>query len=125
MKYKKGTLRRRRASRLSRRTNHRKTRASRASRASRKGGKKPMGLLVVRYYMIGCPHCEASEPAWKKFKEESEYETEEHEANEHETQEEGVTGFPTYRVKKQGKVEKEHAGALMTPADIKKALGLD
>ena len=123
MKCKGGVCTLRQRLRTVRQRLRRKSRKSRKSRA-RRGGNKPVGLVVVRYYMIGCPHCEASEPAWKEFKESGEYETEEHEANEPETQEEGVTGFPTYRVKKEGKMEKEHAGALMTSADIKKALGL-
>jgi hypothetical protein len=108
-----------------RRRASRRRAASRASRAASRGGHmKPMGVVVVRYYMIGCPHCIASEPAWEEFKKEGEYETEEYEANDRETQDDGITGFPTYVVKENKKAVRNHAGALQTVDDIKQELHL-
>lgn len=83
-----------------------------------------MRLVVIRYYMIGCPHCIASQSAWEEFKKDGEYETEEYEANDQKTQDDGITGFPTYVVKENKKITKHHAGALHSVNDIKQTLRL-
>jgi hypothetical protein len=61
--------------------------------------KKPRTLVL--FFMAGCPHCEANKPAWddacRRMK--GKAKIEEHEANDPETASEGVTSFPTMKLK--------------------------
>jgi glutaredoxin len=61
--------------------------------------KKPRTLVL--FFMTGCPHCERNKPAWEDAcrRMKGKAEIEEHEARDPETASEGVTSFPTMKLK--------------------------
>ncbi len=68
--------------------------------AKKQDAKKALGTrpVLVLFYMIGCPHCEATKPAWDKAKKEVPEDTEVLEIDADATpDDEGVSGFPTMR----------------------------
>lgn len=81
--------------------------------------------VLVLFHMIGCPHCEANQPAWEDAKKKvpSGVEVVEVES-ENVPDDEGVTSFPTMRYKdKKGKT-KTIAGAQPSGDAILGGLGL-
>ncbi len=60
--------------------------------------KKP---CIVLFYMIGCPHCEANKPAWEELKKEHPEEEFIEIESEATPDDEGVSGFPTMKHKKE------------------------
>ena len=83
---------------------------------------------VIFYHMIGCPHCDATRPAWEKAKKKMKgkgIEVEEREASKV-TPAEEVQTFPTFVVKDEdGKVVRKEPGAVTTAGAIMTKLGLD
>ncbi len=83
--------------------------------------KKP---LVVLFYMTGCPHCAANQPAWDEFKKSCKLPVAEIESNETPS-ESGVTGFPTMiHIKKDGS-KKSIEGKRDSGKEIAKELEVD
>ena len=81
--------------------------------AKKQDAKKALGRrpVLVFFYMIGCPHCEATKPAWDKAKREVPSETEILEIDAEATPEdEGVSGFPTMRYVDRSGKKKEISG---------------
>ena len=67
--------------------------------------------VLVLFYMIGCPHCEANKPAWDEAKRQVGDETEIVEIEASGTPEdEGVMGFPTMKYKDKAGKETETSG---------------
>ncbi len=67
--------------------------------------------VLVLFYMIGCPHCEANKPAWEDAKKQVGRETEIVEVEASATpDDEGVTGFPTMKYKDKSGKETETSG---------------
>ena len=67
--------------------------------------------VLVLFYMIGCPHCEANKPAWEDAKKQVDDETEIIEVEASATpEEEGVNGFPTMKYKDKSGKETETSG---------------
>lgn len=86
--------------------------------------------ILVLFYMIGCPHCEANKPAWDEAKKNVDKDTEVLEIEADAVPEdEGVQGFPTMRhVDKDGKKtetsgEKHSAKEIEEELEIKKKGG--
>lgn len=77
-------------------------------------------LVVVYYYMDGCPHCEATWPAWRDLKRSAEGSFQEVESNDAE----GISGFPTFVVRRQGKEIRRISGEQRDAKALAKALGL-
>lgn len=79
--------------------------------------KKPRTLVL--FFMTGCPHCEANKPAWddacRRMK--GKATIEEHEANDPETASEGVSSFPTMKLK-EGEDEAVLEGAQSSGKEI-------
>lgn len=78
--------------------------------------------LVVLFYMIGCPHCEANKPAWDKFKKTCKVPVAEIESKET-PDDSGVEGFPTMMYIKEGGEKKVISGERHSAKDIAKELG--
>lgn len=56
--------------------------------------------VLVLFYMIGCPHCEANKPAWEDAKRKAPKDVEIVEVDADATpDDEGVSGFPTMKYK--------------------------
>ena len=56
--------------------------------------------VLVLFYMIGCPHCEANKPAWEEAKRKASPDTKIVEVDADATpDDEGVSGFPTMKYK--------------------------
>lgn len=79
--------------------------------------------ILVLFYMIGCPHCEANKPAWDEAKKNVDKDTEVLEIEADAVPEdEGVQGFPTMRhVGKDGK-KTETSGKKDSGKDIEDEL---
>lgn len=90
--------------------------------------KKPR--VLVLFFMRGCEHCAANQPAWedacrKMKKENPETEIEEHESAEADVMsKEGVTSFPTMKLK-EGGVEAMLIGKQASGKDIVDKLETD
>lgn len=75
--------------------------------------------VLVLFYMIGCPHCEANKPAWDEAKKQVDGETEIVEVEASATpEEEGVTGFPTMKYKDKSGKETETSGQKTSGKEI-------
>ena len=79
--------------------------------------------LVVLFYMIGCPHCEANKPAWDKFKKTCKVPVAEIESNET-PEDSGVQGFPTMMYIKEGGERTVISGRRSSAKDIARELGV-
>ena len=66
---------------------------------------------VVFYYMDGCPHCEATWPAWKDAKDKLKGKMSVEEKESAEAAPDGVKRFPTFVVWVNGKESKRFEGA--------------
>jgi len=67
--------------------------------------------VLVLFYMIGCPHCEANKPAWDDAKKKVSDDVKIVEVDAEATpDDEGVSGFPTMKYKTTDGVEKEISG---------------
>lgn len=84
-----------------------------------------MKKVIVYYFMIGCPHCEANRKAWEETKQmakNQDIETEEIESQDSRCDE---TSFPTIVLKKDGKkTDKRVEGSRKSGGEIMKELGL-
>ncbi len=81
---------------------------------------KKGNYVIVYYYMIGCPHCEANRKAWNEVKKMG-YKTEEIESQEPQSDE---TSFPTIVLKENGQKTKRVEGTRQSGKEIMKELGL-
>ena len=77
-------------------------------------------VVVVYYYMDGCPHCDATWPAWRDLKRSAEASFQEVESKDAE----GISGFPTFVVRRQGKEVQRISGEQRDAKALAKALGL-
>lgn len=67
--------------------------------------------VLVLFYMIGCPHCEANKPAWEEAKAKAPKDMEILEIDAEATPEdEGVEGFPTMKAKRSDGSETKTSG---------------
>lgn len=86
---------------------------------------KKGNYVIVYYYMIGCPHCEANQKAWdetEKLAKEKNIKTVKIESKDLESDE---TSFPTIVLKKNGqKTDKRVEGTRQSGKEIMKELGL-
>ena len=81
--------------------------------------------VLVLFYMIGCPHCEANKPAWEDAKRKAPKDMEILEVEADATPEdEGVNGFPTMKAKKADGTETETSGKKSSGDEILKELGV-
>lgn len=84
-----------------------------------------MKKVIVYYFMIGCPHCEANQKAWEEAKQMAKdqgIKTEEIESQDSRCDE---TSFPTIVLKKDGKkTDKRVEGSRKSGGEIMKGLGL-
>jgi hypothetical protein len=81
--------------------------------------------VLVLFYMIGCPHCEANKPAWDELKKErpdDEFVEVEADAT---PENEGVSGFPTMKYKKEDGSEKVTSGKKSSAKEIADELELE
>jgi hypothetical protein len=82
---------------------------------------------LVLFYMIGCPHCEANEPAWKEAKERVKKESPDTEIVEIEADNTpmsaGVHSFPTMIYKSRGGDEKKVEGAQQNANELLDGVG--
>lgn len=76
--------------------------------------------VVVFYHMIGCPHCEATWPAWRDLKRSSEGMFKEVESKDAK----GISGFPTFVVLRRGKEVRRLAGEQTDANALAQELGL-
>jgi thiol-disulfide isomerase/thioredoxin len=76
--------------------------------------------VVVYYYMDGCPHCEATWPAWRKLRSSAEASFQEVESKDAE----GISGFPTFVVLQGTREVKRISGEQRDAKALAKALGL-
>lgn len=76
--------------------------------------------VVVFYYMNGCPHCEATWPAWRALKRSTGAVFKEVESKDAK----GVSAFPTFVILKSGTEVKRVMGAKTDAAALAKELGL-
>ena len=80
--------------------------------------------VLVLFFMEGCPHCEATKPAWEEFKKkygEKEFVEIEADAT---PDDEGVSGFPTMKYKKSDGSEKVTSGEKHSAKEIADDLDL-
>jgi len=81
--------------------------------------------VLVLFYMIGCPHCEANKPAWEEAKKDAPEGIEILEVEASATpDEEGVQGFPTMKHKKEDGTEKVTSGEKSSGKEIEEELEL-
>lgn len=81
--------------------------------------------VLVLFYMIGCPHCEANKPAWEDAKKKAPKDMEIVEVDAEATpDEERVQGFPTMKVKKADGSETKTSGEKESGEEILKELGV-
>ena len=82
--------------------------------------------VLVLFYMIGCPHCEANKPAWDEAKKHVPEGTEVLEVESSATpDEEGVQGFPTMKHKKADGTEKVTSGEKSSGKEIEDDLEIE
>ena len=75
--------------------------------------------VLVLFYMIGCPHCEANKPAWEEAKKKVSDDVKIVEVDAEATpDDEGVSGFPTMKFKKGEDEENEISGQKKTGDEI-------
>lgn len=89
-----------------------------------KKDKKNKKLVIVYYYMIGCPHCEANQKAWdetEKLAKEKDIKTVKIESQDPQCDE---TSFPTVVLKKNGQKTNRVEGTRQSGKEIMKGLGL-
>jgi len=80
--------------------------------------------VLVLFYMIGCPHCEANEKAWGEAKANAPPGTKIVEVDADATpDDEGVNGFPTMKLKKSDGSETKTSGKKESGDEILKELG--
>ena len=97
------------------------TGAAKKEDAKKALGKRP---VLVLFFMNGCPHCEANKPAWEELKKEhpdKEFVEVESEAT---PDDEGVSGFPTMKHKKEDGTEKVTSGEKRSAKEIADDLDL-
>ncbi len=95
--------------------------------AKKQDAKKALGRrpVLVFFYMIGCPHCEATKPAWDNAKKEAPEDTEILEIDAEATpDDEGVSGFPTMRYVDRSGKKKEISGEKTDKQEILNGLGV-
>jgi hypothetical protein len=81
--------------------------------------------VLVLFYMIGCPHCEANKPAWDEAKKRVPNEVEVLEVEASATpDDEGVDGFPTMKYKDASGKETVTSGEKKSGAEIESELKL-
>jgi hypothetical protein len=81
--------------------------------------------VLVLFYMIGCPHCEANKPAWEDAKRKAPKDMEILEVEADATPEdEGVEGFPTMKAKKADGTETKTSGEKSSGDEILRDLGV-
>jgi hypothetical protein len=103
-------------------TGKRKQRNVRKTRKMSKATKsRATGVIITRYYMIGCPACEMSKTPWEEFKQKSNVKVVEVESANLPPSAK-VEAFPTYVVRKHGKETKRHQGAIMSSGEISRLL---
>lgn len=79
--------------------------------------------VLVLFYMVGCPHCEANEKAWEEAKEKAPAGTKIVEVDAEATpEEEEVEGFPTMKMKKEDGTETKTSGEKSSGEEILKEL---
>ena len=96
--------------------------------AKKEDAKKALGKrpVLVLFYMIGCPHCEANKPAWDEAKKHAPKGTEVLEVEASATpDDEGVQGFPTMKHKKEDGTEKTTSGEKSSGKEIEEELEID
>lgn len=76
--------------------------------------------VVVFYHMIGCPHCEATWPAWRDLKRSAEGSFKEVESKDAK----GISGFPTFVVLQRGKEVRRVSGEKTDAGALARELGL-
>jgi len=89
--------------------------------AKKEDAKKALGKrpVLVLFYMIGCPHCEANKTAWEEVKKDVPEGTDVLEIEADATpDEEGVSGFPTMKYKKEDGSEKIASGKKSSGKEI-------
>jgi glutaredoxin len=80
---------------------------------------------VIFFFMNGCPHCERSWPAWDKAKPRLKQMADVEEMESREVSpDDGVSSFPTFVVRKEGKEVKRVEGAQEDPVKLIRVLGL-
>jgi thiol-disulfide isomerase/thioredoxin len=79
---------------------------------------------LVLFFMTGCPHCEANQPAWEEAKSKAPVGTKIVEVDADATpDDEGVEGFPTMKLKKADGTETKTSGEKQSGDQILKELG--
>jgi len=79
---------------------------------------------LVLFFMTGCPHCEANQPAWEDAKKKAPAGTKIVEVDADATPEdEGVEGFPTMKLKKADGTETKTSGEKRSGDEILSELG--
>lgn len=88
--------------------------------AKKKDAEKALGKrpVLVLFYMIGCPHCEANKPAWEELKKEHPEEDFVEIEADATPDDEGVSGFPTMKHKKEDGSEKVTTGEKSSAKEI-------
>ena len=90
-------------------------------RASRASKSKP---TVVFFYMIGCPHCEVTRPAWNDAKKKMKGVKIEEKESKQVGSADNVSSFPTIVMKQDGKEVKRIDGSRTDGGAILSELGL-
>jgi thiol-disulfide isomerase/thioredoxin len=81
--------------------------------------------VLVFFYMIGCPHCEATKPAWEEAKKNASGKMDVVEVEASATpDDEDVQGFPTMKYKKEDGSETTTSGEKSSASEIEKDLDL-
>jgi thiol-disulfide isomerase/thioredoxin len=91
-------------------------------RASRASKKRP---TVVFFYMIGCPHCEVTRPAWNDAKKKMKGAKIEEKESKDVTASDNVSSFPTIVMKEDGKEVKRIDGSRTDADAIVSELGVN
>jgi thiol-disulfide isomerase/thioredoxin len=79
---------------------------------------------VVFFYMIGCPHCEVTRPAWNDAKKKMKGVKTEEKESKQVAAGDNVSSFPTIVMKKDGKEVKRIDGSRTESSAILSELGL-
>ena len=90
-------------------------------RASSKKGRP----TIVFFYMIGCPHCEVTRPAWENAKKKMKGANIEERESKDVTSGDNVTSFPTIVMKQDGKEVKRVDGSRTDGNAIVSELGMN
>lgn len=93
-----------------------------SSRRRASSKKRP---TVVFFYMIGCPHCEVTRPAWDDAKKKMKGAKIEERESKDVTAADNVSSFPTIVMKEDGKEVKRIDGSRTQGGEIIKELGLN